>query len=207
MKKLFFTGLITLLPFTLTLIIVLYIINLFTDPFQAPVEAMLEYYNLLDHPFLFFSGKDVLTFSSKTLALIALFAFIVLIGLLGHMVIAKTFLRFSEYVIARIPIVNKIYKIVQEAVLTLFNPKSASFSQAALVPFPYPGVYTMGFISLKQSSEKHNANVLVFIPGTPNPTAGFMLSFKHEEIIFLEMKIEDAVKFVISCGTANTEIR
>jgi uncharacterized membrane protein len=63
----------------------------------------------------------------------------------------------------------------------------------------------MGLISEKQTPEKHADNILVFIPGTPNPTAGFMLSYKYEEIIFLDMKVEDAIKFMISCGTLNVE--
>lgn len=200
MKKLFFTGLITLLPFTLTLMIVVFIINLFTSPFQGSVAAVLDHYDLLDKPFLFFSGEDVLYFSSKLLVLIFLFAIIVLIGFLGRMVIANTFFRFSDYVIQRIPIVNKVYKSTQDVVKTLFKSDGSSFSQAALVPFPHKGAYSMGLISVKQTPENHSDTVEVFIPGTPNPTAGFMLSYKYEEIIFLDIKVEEALKFILSCG-------
>lgn len=200
MRKLFFTGLITLLPFTLTLMIVIFIINLFTNPFQGSVAAILDHYDLLDKPFLFFSGEDVLYFSSKLLVLIFLFAIIVLIGFLGRLVIAKTFFRFSDYVIQRIPIVNKVYKSTQELVKTIFKSGGSSFSQAALVPFPHKGAYSMGLISVKQTPENHSETVEVFIPGTPNPTAGFMLAYKYEEIIFLDIKVEEALKFILSCG-------
>lgn len=205
MRKLFFTGLVILLPFTLTLLIVLFVANLFTSPFEGTVASLLDYYGLLDHPFLFFSGEQILFFSSKLLALVALFVLIVLIGILGQMVIAKTIFRFSEYMIHRIPFVNKLYKSTQDVVQTVFKSKGSSFSQAALVPFPHPGAYSMGLISEIQTAEKHADNVLVFIPGTPNPTAGFMLTYKYEEIIFLDMKVEDAIKFMISCGTLNVE--
>lgn len=203
MRKLFFTGLITLLPFTLTLIIVIFVINFLTNPFQGAVAATLDYYGLLDKPFLFFSGDQILYFSSKLLALLVLFAVIIFIGFLGQMVIATAFFRFSDYLIHRIPFVNRVYKAVQEVVNTLFKSKESTFSQAALVPFPYPGVYSMALISVKQTPEKHTENVLVFIPGTPNPTAGFMLSYKYEEIVLLDLKVEEAIKFAISCGTMN----
>jgi uncharacterized membrane protein len=184
---------------------VIFVVNLFTSPFEGTVATLLDYYDLLDQPFLFFSGEQILFFSSKLLALIALFVLIVIIGLLGQMVIAKTIFRFSEYMIHRIPFVNKLYKSTQDVVQTVFKSKGASFSQVALIPFPHPGAYSMGLISEKQTPEKHADNILVFIPGTPNPTAGFMLSYKYEEIIFLDMKVEDAIKFMISCGTLNVE--
>lgn len=212
MKKLFFTGLITLLPFTLTLIIAAFVINLFTTPFQGSVASILDYYNLLDKPFLFFSGESILFFSSKFLVLIALGFFTILIGFLGRLFITKTFFRFGDYLIQRIPFVNTVYKTTQDVVKTLFNTSGSSFSQAAIVPFPYSGVYCMGLITERQTPESHSENVLVFIPGTPNPTAGFMLSFRYEEIIFLDMKVEDSLKFIISCGimypgqTKNTDL-
>ena len=207
MRKLFFAGLATFLPFALTIVIVLFVINLFTNPFQGSVASLLDYYNLLNKPFLFFSGEEMLYLSSKFLVLIALFCFIILIGFLGRLVITKTLFKLSDYAIQRIPFFNKIYKTTQELVNLLFQPNSSSFSQAALVPFPYPDVYCMGFISKKQTSEDHSEKVLVFVPGTPNPTAGYLLSYKYEEIIFLEMKVEDALKFLISCGMTNLEVK
>lgn len=207
MRKLFFTGLITLLPFTLTLLIAIFIINLLTNPFQGTIEGILAHYDLLDKPIFFFSASDILHFSSKLLALTLLLALILLIGFLGRMVIAKAFFNFGDYVIRHIPFVNKVYKSVQEFVNTLFKSNTSSFSQAALVPFPHKDAYSMGFISTKQTPENHSEKVLVFVPGTPNPTAGFLLSFKYEEIVFLDMKVEDALKFTISCGIMNAEFK
>lgn len=207
MKKLFFTGLISLLPITLTLLIVIFIINILSTPFQGTIAAILGYYDLLDKPFLFFSGADVLHFSSKLLAMVVLLAIIILIGFLARMVVTKALFRFSDYIIHHIPFVNKVYKSTQELVNQIFKPSGTSFSQAALVPFPHAKAYSMGFISEKQTTEKHSEKVLVFIPGTPNPTAGFMLSYNYEDIVFLDMKVEDAFKFLVSCGIMNSEIK
>lgn len=205
MKKLFFTGLISLLPFTLTLLIVAFVVNLFTAPFQSSVAAILDYYDLLDKPFLFFSGQSVLDFSSKLFILIALALFTIFIGFIGRLVIAKTLFRFGDYLIKRIPFINKVYQSTQDVVKSLFSSNEPSFSQAAFVPFPHSGAYSMGLITKKQTPESHSDNVEVFIPGTPNPTAGFMISYKYEEVIFLDMKVEEAMKFIISCGTMYPE--
>ena len=41
----------------------------------------------------------------------------------------------------------------------------------------------------------------VFIPTTPNPTSGFLLYIPANELIFLDINIEDAMKLIISGGT------
>lgn len=40
----------------------------------------------------------------------------------------------------------------------------------------------------------------VFIPGTPNPSVGFLLLFKKEQLTFVNMKVDEAMKFIVSCG-------
>ena len=40
----------------------------------------------------------------------------------------------------------------------------------------------------------------VFIPTSPNPTSGMFICVAKEDIIFLDMKIDDAVKLIISGG-------
>jgi len=38
------------------------------------------------------------------------------------------------------------------------------------------------------------------MPTTPNPTSGFLLFFPEEDLIFLNMTVEDALKLVVSGG-------
>ena len=42
--------------------------------------------------------------------------------------------------------------------------------------------------------------VNVFVPTTPNPTSGFLLFCPREDVIFLKMTVEEAVKLVVSAG-------
>ena len=50
--------------------------------------------------------------------------------------------------------------------------------------------------------------VNVFVPTTPNPTSGFLLFCPRDEVIFMEMSVEDAVKLVVSgrhCHAAGSQ--
>ena len=42
--------------------------------------------------------------------------------------------------------------------------------------------------------------VNVFVPTTPNPTSGFLLFCPRNELVFLKMTVEEAVKLVVSAG-------
>ena len=108
MRKYFFAGLAILLPFAITLIVVLFIVNLLTAPFEGAVESILRYYDVMDKPFLLFTGNHVLRLASKLLVLAAIFLITMLIGIMGQSVITTTFFRISDYFIHKIPFVSKI---------------------------------------------------------------------------------------------------
>jgi uncharacterized membrane protein len=42
--------------------------------------------------------------------------------------------------------------------------------------------------------------VTVFVPTTPNPTAGFLLVLPEAEVTQLDMTVEQGMKFIISLG-------
>ena len=42
--------------------------------------------------------------------------------------------------------------------------------------------------------------IVVYVPTMPNPTTGFALYFRPEEVFDCGMSVEDAVKFVVSGG-------
>ena len=42
--------------------------------------------------------------------------------------------------------------------------------------------------------------VVVYVPTMPNPTSGFALFFREDEVLESGMSVEEAVKFVVSGG-------
>lgn len=199
-KKYFFTGLIILLPLAFTFIVAKFMIDLMTIPFEGIVRSILANYSLLDKPLLFLSGEQVLHISSKIMAIALFFGILILIGFFGRLVIGKAVFNFGTRIIQYIPFVNKIYKTVEDGVVTAFGSSESSFSQAVVVPYPHKDVYSVGLVAKKQTAKQHDEDIFVFIPGTPNPTAGYIVSYKYEDIEFLDMKVDEAVKFVLSCG-------
>lgn len=205
MKKDFFTGLALLLPVAITVAIVFFIINLITNPFVNGVSALLDHWNIFNKPFFIFSGQQVLMFASKILVLLALVLIVFLVGMFGRFFIIKHIVRAGEHVIHQIPFVNRIYKSIREIVHTIFgHSEQQRFSSVVLVPFPHSEMLSVGLVASEDvapgSDPDYQGMVSVFVPGTPNPAMGFMLLFRREQLIPIDMRVQDALKFVISCG-------
>jgi uncharacterized membrane protein len=205
MKKYFITGLALLLPMVLTFLIVAFAINVLTTPFVGSVASILKYYGIMDRPFLFLSAEKMVLLSSKAVVLVGLVVVTLTIGMIGQWVIMKTFGQIGDFILHRIPIVNTIYKSTQDIVTTLLSDKEQeNFSSVVLVPFPYANTRSIGFVTKESMPEGSDAiepnHVSVFVPGTPNPAMGFMLIFKRDHLQYLDMRVDDALKLVISCG-------
>lgn len=204
MKKYFITGLVILLPLALTIAIVMFIFNLLTVPFLGFVTAVFDHYHLLEKGFLLLNAEQIQNLVAKLLILMSLFLIVMGLGLIARWFFFKAFMKFTEYLVKRIPLVNSIYKTCQDVIKTIFTSKSNSFKQVVLVRFPHPQTYSIGLITREEipslAKTSHANAIAVFVPTTPNPTSGFLVMFKPEDIIYLDMKVEDAFKYIISCG-------
>lgn len=207
MRKNFLTGLAILLPIALTLWILAFLINLLTKPFLGLVESFIH----VDVAQLSETTHGILLFAAKICILLLLTLMTFLIGYVGQHYIVRSILEYSDFVLHRIPFVNKIYKAAQEVVKTLFHEEHTDFSQVVLVPFPHKTTRSIGLITKRDQAaymdSQHGNMVSVFVPGTPNPTMGFMLLFHRDQLIFTEMSVEEALRFVISCGVMATPFK
>lgn len=105
----------------------------------------------------------------------------------------------GDKLIKKIPVINKIYKAIQDVINTIFSSKSSSFKQVVLVPYPNESSLSVGFITSTENLSQNidselNQKVAVFVAGAPNPTVGFILLYPKDEIIYINMKVEEAFR-------------
>ena len=204
MRKHFITGLVLLLPLAVTTAIVAFIVNMLTTPFVGIVSNVFTEFHVIQSSFLFLSAEQIILYISRGVILVALFLFIVALGVFARRFFFKSLISLSDSILHRIPLVNKVYKTSQEIIKTIFASDKNSFKQVVMVPFPKKGSYIIGLVSREapqECSDKDDDELFsVLIPTTPNPTTGFLLMYKREEITFLDMKPEEAVKYIVSCG-------
>ena len=157
--------------------------------------------SLLQGPFSslrYLTDPYVIRFISQILILIFLFLFTLLLGIAARWFLVRTLLSTGDKLIHRIPLVNKVYKTTKEIINSLFGAHANSFQQVVMTPFPYDGCYALGFVTSENSLA--DEMVSVFVLTTPNPTTGYLVMRKKSDLIYLDMKSNEAIRYVVSCG-------
>jgi uncharacterized membrane protein len=126
------------------------------------------------------------------------------VGLLARNYFGKRIIEWVDAALLRVPLLNKIYSAIKQVNEAFSSSNKNTFRTVVLVEFPRPGVFSMGFITSEQHAEVKaklgEKIVCVFVPTTPNPTAGFLLLVPEDKVKKLEMSVADGIKYIISLG-------
>lgn len=106
--------------------------------------------------------------------------------------------------IEKIPLLNSLTKITNQAANTLQNTNS--FKKVVLVRFPVENTWSVWFLTWEELDNFESAIwesnlVSVFIPTTPNPANGFLVLINPRDFVETDVPVSDAISFVISMGT------
>ena len=145
------------------------------------------------------------------LGLIISIVVITFIGAITPGFIGRTLLKVGERILDNTPVVRSIYGAIKQIMETVMSTNSESFREVVLVEYPRKGIWVIGFVTGETKGEvqslKKETLINVFIPTTPNPTSGFLLFLPKKDLIYMKMKVEDAVKMVISGGIVTPEVK
>ena len=197
----FLTGIVVIAPVALTLWLIWSVIGWF-DGFVLPfVPDAYRPEQILNTIF----GYD-LELNIRGVGVVVFLVFATLVGWLAKGLIGRSFIRYAENLVNRMPVVRSFYSGIKQIAETVFAQQERSFEKACMIEYPRKGIWAIGFISTTAKGEIAERNsskgpmVSVFVPTTPNPTSGFLLFFPKADIVELDMSIEDAAKLVISAG-------
>jgi uncharacterized membrane protein len=192
------TGLVMLLPLALTLWIIGTIVSWLTGPFTGITEKILSSAGLQESAILFLTPSQTFYVLDKLLILIFLFFFILGIGAVGKQFFVSYFLRLGDTLLHKIPIISSVYQTSQELINAIFTTDQKAFKQVVLVPFPNENCLTVGLVTKEDGIDP--ALVPVYVPTTPNPTSGYIILYDRKKVIPIDMSIEEAFRYVLSCG-------
>ena len=138
---------------------------------------------------------------------IFLVIFILLLYLLGKFMAAGLggfFWEGFERAIHRLPLVRSVYSAVKQVTDFFLKEKPIQFTRVVAVEFPRPGMWIMAFVTSEGLPEVRaavNEPVLgVFVPSSPMPMTGYALIVLKREVIDLNITIDQAIQFLVSCG-------
>lgn len=151
-----------------------------------------------------YNPETYLPFGMPGLGLIVLVIAMTMIGALTAGFVGRLYVRASERLLNRMPIIRGVYGAIKQVLETVLAQKSNAFRKAVLVEYPRRGIWAIAFITGTTKGEIQNLTeeecVNIFLPTTPNPTSGFLLFVPKKELTPLSMTVEEAMKMVISGG-------
>jgi len=127
-----------------------------------------------------------------------------LVGAATANYVGRVFLRLSERLLARMPVIRGVYGAAKQIFETVLAKQSNTFREAVLVEYPRRGMWTIAFITQRTEGEIRDLTgpdpISVYVPTTPNPTSGFLVFVPRSDVVPLAMTVEEAIKMVISTG-------
>ena len=192
LRRYFVAGLLVWIP----LVITVWVLKIIVDVMDQSLLLIPEQYR----------SDALFGFHVPGLGLILTTVVVLMTGALAANFFGRQLIEVGHNLLGRIPIFRSIYGGVKQISDTLFSPEGKAFRRAALVRYPHAGSWTVALVTGAPEHEVGDIlgrdHVAVFVPTTPNITAGFFLVVPRSEIIELEMSVDEALKYIISMGVA-----
>ncbi|MFP6706965.1 MAG: DUF502 domain-containing protein [Alphaproteobacteria bacterium] len=197
LRNYFLTGIIVTAPIVLTI----YLTWQFIDWVDSQAIPLLP---------VKYNPENYLPFSLPGLGLVIAIVILTFVGFLTANIFGRTLLKTGERLVNRMPVVRTIYGALKQILETVLSQSSNSFRQAVLVEYPRRGIWTIAFVTGDTEGEVamrlDDDMINIYVPTTPNPTSGFLLMVPHRDLIYLDMPVEDAAKYIISIGVIAPEM-
>ena len=197
-RRYFLAGILVTSPILITVYVTWIIITFIDTQVAGILPESLDFTKKLPHQI-------------PGLGLIISIIVITFIGAITPGFLGRTLLKVGERILDNTPVVRSIYGAIKQIMETVMSTNSESFREVVLVEYPRKGIWVIGFVTGETKGEVQTLNkdtlINVFIPTTPNPTSGFLLFLPKKDLIYMNMKVEDAVKMVISGGIVTPKIK
>jgi len=133
--------------------------------------------------------------------------FILVLYLLGKFMaagIGRFVVNTFERGIHRLPLIRNVYSSVKQVSDFLFSPREIEYTRVVAVEYPRKGIWSLGMVtgeSMLDIRSAANEPVLsILIPTSPMPVTGYTITALKSETIDLNITIDQAFQFIVSCG-------
>jgi uncharacterized membrane protein len=188
LKKSFLTGTFVILPLVLSVAILIWFFENMDALFSPVIDGILR---VAVPGSAHIPGTGIL----------AGLAIILFVGLFARNVVGRRILDAMDTLINRIPGYRTIYATIKQ-LTNAFSPDSTrSFKEVLLVEYPKENSYALGFRT-ETVVKDGKSLVVVFVP-TNNLYLGDVLFIPEEKAVRLDLTVEQAVRILVSGGTAS----
>ncbi|WP_459191992.1 DUF502 domain-containing protein [Halosimplex sp. J119] len=192
LKESFVAGLILVAPLAITLYIL-----------QILVSWSLQFINPIVAELGLIETTANIELAAQALAVVLIVSAITVLGLLAQWSIGKHLFGNLGRTINIIPLVSTIYGGVRQVATSLVDTGS-QFERTVLVEYPREDIYSIGFVTGEGNASIDEAAGgrahSVFLPNSPNPTAGRLVMVPESQIHETDMSVREGMRMVVTTG-------
>ena len=190
LKRTMVSGLIALIPLTITIAVLSWLLT-WLDSFAAPVIRRLL-------------GLDT---HIPGLGILLMLIVIFLAGFVASNVLGRKLITWFEDLMMRLPVARRVYHPVRKILDTFTMTGETRTWKTVVVEYPRRGAWMIAFIAGDIPSEEPRDDLVsVFVPNTPNPAAGRVVIVPRRDVVPVDLSVEEALEFVVSGGTAFSNV-
>ena len=204
-KAYFYTGLIALLPIVLTVYIFNWIVGIMMSLLGNSFVTIIIKNILL----VFVEEGDMDYYFQLLVYFIPLVTMIIgtcLVGFTLKIVFFAKIIKKAKELFIKIPLIKQVYTTISQIIEVAVSDREKSYQKVVMVEYPRKGIYSIGFLTsednflIGSAIGREEKVYNVFIPTSPNPTSGMFIVVPESEVKILDIKIDDAIKLIISGG-------
>lgn len=204
-KAYFYTGLIALLPIVLTVYIFNWIVGIMMSLLGNSFVTIIIKNILL----VFVEEGDMDYYFQLLVYFISLVTMIIgtcLVGFTLKIVFFAKIIKKAKELFIKIPLIKQVYTTISQIIEVAVSDREKSYQKVVMVEYPRKGIYSIGFLTsednflIGSAIGREEKVYNVFIPTSPNPTSGMFVVVPESEVKILDIKIDDAIKLIISGG-------
>lgn len=204
-KAYFYTGLIALLPIVLTVYIFNWIVGIMMSLLGNSFVTIIIKNILL----VFVEEGDMDYYFQLLVYFISLVTMIIgtcLVGFTLKIVFFAKIIKKAKELFIKIPLIKQVYTTISQIIEVAVSDREKSHQKVVMVEYPRKGIYSIGFLTsednflIGSAIGREEKVYNVFIPTSPNPTSGMFIVVPESEVKILDIKIDDAIKLIISGG-------
>jgi uncharacterized membrane protein len=141
-----------------------------------------------------------------TLAVLVTVVLFYVVGRITTEVVGRQAFELFETALERLPLVNKIYTSVRQAIDTLMN-KSNSGQRVVLIDFPSPGQKSIGFLTHVLADATTGMPIAaVLVPQAINPSSSYLQFVPLDSVTETDLTMEQAMSMLMTGGAVCPEV-
>jgi uncharacterized membrane protein len=197
----FVAGLLLLAPLAVTVFVLQFAFRQVTSLVRPLVVEI--------QPFLArVLATDDVTLAAQLLAALIVALAITVVGYITSISVGARLFGGFERGLRLVPLVRTVYFGVRQVSESLTD-RTAGFDSAVLVEPYRKGTYLIGFVTNESPTATREATgetlYTVFVPNSPNPTAGTLVLMPESELVEVDVSVREAIRLIVTTGLGTDE--